>query len=137
MDLVDEQDVTGLQRSKQAGQVAGPGEHGARRDFQVHTHLRGNDVRQGRLTQAGRAMEQGMVQRFAAHACRFYINVKVGNDFFLSGEIFQFFRPDYSVQILIFVSICIVGIEISHTVFSYQYKYMYLFLFFWLSFLGC
>ncbi len=66
MDLVDEQDVLGLQVGQQRRQITGafdgrPGGHA-----QVDAHLVRQDVRQGRLSQPGRPVEQDVVERLAA-----------------------------------------------------------------------
>ena len=55
-----------------------------------------------------------MVQGFAPHLGSLDIDVEVGYYFFLAGEVFKFLRADYSVQILIFVDVCIVRIEFCH-----------------------
>ena len=66
VDFVDEQHVVGLQVRQDRGEVAGVVQHetGGRAD--AAAHFPGDDVRDGGLAQAGRAVEDGMVQRFAA-----------------------------------------------------------------------
>ncbi len=70
---------------------------------------------EGGLAEAGRTMEKSVVERLAAHFCGFDVDVQVGYDFLLAGEIFQFPGADYSVQFLIFAFVCIVGVEIRHS----------------------
>ena len=68
MDLVDEQHIAGFQISQQCRQVAGFFQHRTRGLAQIDLHFVGDDVRQRRLAQTGRAEYQGMVQRFTATA---------------------------------------------------------------------
>jgi len=66
VDFVDEQDVVGLQVREDRGEVAGvvQDEPGGRAD--AAAHFPGDDVRDGGLAQAGRAVEDGVVQGFVA-----------------------------------------------------------------------
>ena len=66
VDFVDEQDVVGLQVCQDRGEVAGvvEDEPGGRAD--AAAHFFGDDVRDGGFAQAGRAVEDGVVQRLAA-----------------------------------------------------------------------
>ena len=48
------------------------------------------------LSQTRRTIEKGVVQRLPSHLCRLDINLQVGNDFTLSGKIFQLLRSDNS-----------------------------------------
>ena len=66
VDFVDEQDVVGLQVCQDRGEVAGvvEDEPGGRAD--AAAHFFGDDVRDGGFAQAGRAVEDGVVQGFAA-----------------------------------------------------------------------
>lgn len=65
MDLVDEKHVAPLQRGKDAGKVARLVEDRARGDLETHAQLVGDDVAQSGLSQSGRTMEQGVVERLA------------------------------------------------------------------------
>ena len=114
MDLIDEQHVTRLQGSQQAGQVAGPVEHRSGRDLHVDPHFVGDDVRERGLAQARRAVEQRVVQRLPAHLGCLDIDAEPGHDLTLAGEIFQFLGPDNSVQILIFAVVCFMRVEFLH-----------------------
>ena len=97
VDLIDEEHVAFLERGEQAGQVAGLVEDGTGSDLHVDAHLVGDDMGEGRLAQAGRAMEKRMVQGFAAELGGFDIDIQIGANFALAGEIFQLLRPDYSI----------------------------------------
>ena len=66
MYLVDEEHIVGLERREEAGQVAGLVEHRSRRDLESHPQLVGDDVAQRGLSQSGRTVEQGVVERFMA-----------------------------------------------------------------------
>jgi hypothetical protein len=63
MDLVDEEDVVGLQVGEDGGQVAGAFQRGSRGDTEIDALLRGDDSGQGGLAQSGRAGEQHVVER--------------------------------------------------------------------------
>ena len=65
MDLVDEKHVAPLQRGKDASKVARLVEDRARGDLETHAQLVGDDVAQSGLSQSGRAVEQGVVERLA------------------------------------------------------------------------
>ena len=66
VNLVNEQHIPRLQPGEQGGQVLGLFQHRAAGLAQVYPQFGGNDVRQRRLAQAGRAKQQHMVQRLAA-----------------------------------------------------------------------
>ena len=68
VDLVHEEDIARFQVGEQGGQVAGPLQDRPRGLAQVDTHLRGDDVGQGGLTQARGAEQQAVVQGLAAGA---------------------------------------------------------------------
>ena len=97
MDFIDEEHVAGVERGQQARQVARLVEHGTGGDFHVHPHFVRDDMGEGRLSQAGRTVEKRMVQRFPAFFRSLDINAEIGDDFPLSGKIFQDLRPDNSV----------------------------------------
>ena len=63
VDLVDEQHVARVQVREDGGQIARPLDGRAAGDADVVAHLRGDDARQRGLAQAGRAVEQDVVQR--------------------------------------------------------------------------
>ena len=61
MDLVDEQDVALVERGEDRGEVAGPLDRRPRRVADIDAKLAGDDRRQGRLAEAGRAVQQDVV----------------------------------------------------------------------------
>ena len=62
MDLVDEQDVLRLQVGKDCRLVAGAGYHGTGGGAEAHAEFLGDDLRQRRLAQSRRPMEQHVIQ---------------------------------------------------------------------------
>ena len=68
VDLVDEQDVVGLEVREQRGEISGALEHGARGLAQVDAELVRDDVRQRGLAEPRRPEQQHVVERFAALA---------------------------------------------------------------------
>jgi hypothetical protein len=70
MDLVDEEDVVLLQVGEDGGQVLGLFQHRPRGRAQVDAELVGDDVAERGLAQPGRAEQQHVVHRFAAHLRR-------------------------------------------------------------------
>ena len=65
MDLVDEQDVALVERGEDRGEVAGPLDGRARGVADVDAELAGDDRREGRLAEAGRAVQQDVVGRLS------------------------------------------------------------------------
>ena len=66
VDLVDEEDLALLEVREHRRQVAGLLEHRARRGPHRHAQFVADDVRQRRLAEPGRAVEQDVVERLAA-----------------------------------------------------------------------
>jgi len=62
VDLVDEQDVVLFQVGENGRQIAGALDDRTRGGLDVHPHLGGDDVGQGGLAQAGRTVEQHVIQ---------------------------------------------------------------------------
>ena len=88
--------------------------------FHIDTHLISYDMRQCGFTKTWRAVEQDMIQGLPSHFGRFDINIEIRHYLLLASEIFQFPRADNSVQILIFVSVCVARIEVCHQRVNYQ-----------------
>ena len=70
VDLVDEEHVVRVERHEDAGQVTRFVEHGAGSRLEAHAEFIGDDVGEGCLAQARGAVEQGVVERLAAHTRR-------------------------------------------------------------------
>ncbi len=67
VDLVDEQHVAVAELGEDRGQVAGTFERRTGGDVHVHAHLDGDDAGQAGLAEPGRAGQQQVVGRLAAH----------------------------------------------------------------------
>ena len=83
MDLIDEEDVVGLEVGQQRGEVAGALEHRPRSLTQIDSKLVGDDVRERRLAQARRTEKQHVVERFLSFSCRFDEDRKLPANLFL------------------------------------------------------
>ena len=94
MDLVDEQHVALVQGREDRGQVAGTLDRGARGGADLRTHLGGHDVGEGRLAQAGRAVEEDVIDRLLAVAGGVDQDRQVLLDPILAGELVEAPRPD-------------------------------------------
>ena len=68
VDLVDEEDVVRARAREQAGERALVLDGGAARHDELRAHLVGQDVRERRLAEAGRAAEEDVIERLAAAA---------------------------------------------------------------------
>ena len=86
MDLVDEEHVVGLQGGEEAGEVAGLVEHGAGGGLDTDAQLVGNDVGEGGLAEAGRAVEEDMVEGLAAVLGGADEDLEVLHHLLLAGE---------------------------------------------------
>ena len=71
MNFVDEKHIVRFERSEQPCQIAGLVEHRTGGELEPHPEFVGNDIGEGRLSQAGRAVEEGVVERFTALFGRF------------------------------------------------------------------
>ena len=70
MDLVHEENVILVEVGQQRRQIAGLFNGRAGGDADIDAHFGGDNARQRGLAQARRAVQQHMIQRFAAAACR-------------------------------------------------------------------
>jgi hypothetical protein len=106
VDFVDEEHVARIEVRQQARQIARLVQNGAGGDFELGVHLVGDDVRQCGLAQSGRAVQQYVVKRIAAHEGRLDEDAQVFDDLLLSGEILQLLRADFifEFEIALYVS---------------------------------
>ncbi len=100
MDLVDEQHVALFEIGQQRREIAGLGDHRTGGRPEIDAELLGHDLRQRRLAKPGRADEQHVIQRLAAHLCRFDEDLQVGAGFRLAGELVERLRPERGIGIL-------------------------------------
>ena len=70
VDLVDEQHVARLQVGEQRGEIAGALDHRPGGGAEADAQLARDDLRQRRLAEAGRAVEQHVVERLARGCAR-------------------------------------------------------------------
>ncbi len=68
VDLVDEEDIAGVEVGQERRQVARLLQHRARGLAEIHAHLVGDDVGEGGLTEPGRAEDQHVIQGVPAPA---------------------------------------------------------------------
>ena len=66
MDLIDEEDIVGLERCEESGEVTGLVEDRTGGDLKAYAKFVGDDVREGGLTESRRTEEQHVVERLAA-----------------------------------------------------------------------
>ena len=99
VNLVDEQHVVRFERSKQPGQVARLVEHRPRRELEAHAQFVGYDIRECGFSQAGRAVQERMVERFSAPAGRLDEDTQVFHHVLLAGKVAESQRPQ---RVLVF-----------------------------------
>ena len=87
--LVDEEHVVRLEAREEACQVARLVEDGPRGHLEPYAELVGDDVRQRRLAQSRRSVEQCVVQRFAAVFGRLDKDAQVVHHLLLSAEVLE------------------------------------------------
>ena len=94
MNLVDEQHVPGAEGRQHRGEVAGPLDGRAARRPNLRPHLGRHDVRQRRLPQARRAVEEDVVDRLRALLGGVDEDRQVLLDPILAGELVEPPRPN-------------------------------------------
>jgi len=93
VDFVDEQNVAGVQVGQQRRKVAGLFNGRAGGDTDVHAHFVGDNARQRGFAQTGRAVQQGVIQRFSTPPGGFNINREISLGLFLPGVVGKELRP--------------------------------------------
>ena len=91
VDLVDEQDVALVEGGEDRGQVPGALDRRAARVADVHAQLAGDDRREGRLAEAGRAVQQDVVGRLSPALRRLEQDVEARLDLALADVLVE--RP--------------------------------------------
>ena len=92
--FVKEQNVVGLHRREQSGEIADLFNSGAGSDLKVHSQFGSDDARKRGLAQARGAVEQNVVQAVAALAARFQKYAQVLFYFFLTHVFVQRARAE-------------------------------------------
>ena len=101
VDLVDEEHVARLEIGQERGEVAGLGDHRPRRGAEIDAQFARDDLRQGRLAEAGRPDEQHVVERLAARPRRVDENLEIGARLLLADELGELLRPQAGVDIVV------------------------------------
>jgi len=104
VNFVDKQHVAFLQVGKQCRQIAGLFNDGTGRRFNIAAHLVGDDVGERGLADAGRAVQQNMVQRLAAFSRRLNEDVEVTFGLALADIFAQPPRPQAQFELLFVVA---------------------------------
>lgn len=89
VDFVDKEHVVRFERHEDTGEIARFVEDGAGCDLEADAEFVGDDIGKGGFTQAGRAVEECMVEGLTAQACRLHENAEIGYDFLLAAEIIE------------------------------------------------
>ena len=87
MDLIDEENIPGVQVGQQCRQVAGLFNGRAGGDADACPHLVGDDTGQCGLAKTRRAVKQHMVQRFAAPPGRLNVDGEISFGLLLAGVV--------------------------------------------------
>ena len=101
MNFDDKEHIAFTQVRQQRGEISGFFNGRAGGHAQVHSHFIGDDARERCFTEAGRAVEQHMVEGLPAPTRRLYINTQVLFDFFLPDIICEHPRAERGFQIRI------------------------------------
>src|SRR6266705_5552282 len=94
MDLVDKQDVVRLQICEECGEIAGALDHRPRGGAKPDPKLAGDDLREGRLAEAGRAEKQHLVERLAPALRRLDKDAQIVTQLALANEFVEGKRAD-------------------------------------------
>ena len=98
MNFVDEQHVARLQPGQYSGHIAGSLNSRAGGDFYIHPHFVGDHMGQGGLAQAGRAVDDDVIQGFAPQLGRLDSDAQVVFNRVLAHEIRQSAGPQRKVR---------------------------------------
>ena len=98
MDFVYEQHVAFLEVGEQPGEVGGLFDGRTAGGFEVRAHRPGNDIGKGGFAEAGRSVEQDMVERLAALAGGGDGDLEPFLDLRLAGEFGKERRPQRQFQ---------------------------------------
>ena len=99
VDLIDEQNVSFAQCGQDPDQIDGALQHRTGSGVQAHSQLVGDDMRQCRLPQTRRAVEEDVIQRFAALVGGRYRNTELFLDLFLPQHLVHRFGAESVVEI--------------------------------------
>ena len=100
MDLVDEEDVAGVEIGQQGRQVPGLLDGGAGGDPDIDPHLVGDDPRQGGLAQARGAVEQHVIQGLIPAEGRLDVDRQILLGLLLAGVVPQGLGPQGELSLV-------------------------------------
>ena len=101
MDLIDKEHIASAEIRQQRGQIARLFDRGTGCHAQIDAHLTGDDARKRRLAETGGAVEQHMIQRFAAAPCRLDVDREILLDLVLPDVVLKGFRAKRALQLRI------------------------------------
>ena len=101
--LVDEEHVVRFQGGEQTRQVAGFVEHRSRGHLEAHAQFVGDDVAQGGFPQSGRSVQQRVVERLSAQACRLDKHLQIVHDLVLPAEVAELQRAERVLKLALTV----------------------------------
>ena len=93
MDLVNKENIPGVQVGQQRRQISGLFNGRAGGDADIDPHLVGDDPRQGGFAQTGRAVKERVIQRLIPPAGGFNVDGQIALGLFLAGVIGKELRP--------------------------------------------
>ena len=103
MHLVDEEDIELLQAGQDRGEIARTFDRRTGGDAHGDTHFGGDDVGECGLAEAGRAVEEDVVERFFAFGGGLDGDAEVVLELLLADELIKATRPKGRVQRFVFV----------------------------------
>ena len=101
VDLVDEEDVAGIQVGEDPGEILGPRQRGAGGGVDLRPHLPRDEIRKRGLPQPRQAGEEEVVERLAALLRRLDVDLQVVDEPMLPDEVGEGSRPKREVQPLV------------------------------------
>ena len=103
MNLIDEKNIARLEIGEEGGEIACPGNDGARRRAEIDTEFARNDLRQRRLAETGRPGKQHMIERLGACPRGLDEDGEIFARPRLAGEIGKTLRPQRALQLVFFL----------------------------------
>lgn len=101
VNLIDEENIVRLKGREETRKVARLVDDGAGRCLHIYAQLVGNDVGESGLAEAWWAIEEGMVERLAAHLGGSDEDAEIGHHATLPREIVEGKRAEFFIQLLI------------------------------------
>ena len=115
MYLIDEEDIVLLQRSEDAGQIAGLVEHGAGSQLKADAQLVGNDVGKRGFAQSRRAVKQRVVERLATELGCLDEDAQILHHLRLTAEVVEGKGTKGVFKVLLFLLATLVDVKF-HTI---------------------